>query len=180
MDTVITDVFEPEPEIYTDEDARIYSSKLSNLSPRELCTELSNVMSARHNVMITPSGLNDYSKNRKLQDDLIIRALAICVFVYGESSVFGYKDGEMGATCELMVNLDSQIAERDLDPSDHGLALIKRLGTFLMPNADPLLKIEEALGLITVDHDAENRKQQIVSELYDLEGNIVKSGKENR
>ncbi len=134
--TVITPVFEPVPELQSEEGVRIYLSKLSELSHSDLCSELSNVMAAKHNLMLVPSGLNDYDKKQEIVTDLTDKATAICIFEFGQSVIFGYADGDLRPFNELLNNIDEDVAQQNLSPDQHGSMILHRLKERLLPESN--------------------------------------------
>ncbi len=134
--TVITPAFEPIPELQTEEGVRIYLSKLSELSRSDLCSELSNVLAAKHNLMMVPSGINDYAEKQEIVTDLTDKATAICIFEFGQSIIFGYADGDLRPFNELLNNIDEDVAQQNLSPDQYGSMILHRLKERLLPESN--------------------------------------------
>lgn len=133
MSTIITCPFEPTPELQSEDGVLLYLSKLSKLSPQELCSELSNVMAAKHNQMMHPAGLNEYQQKQTIVTDLTDKATAICMHQFGQASVFGAFGGDLRQLNELINTLDEQVAQHDLEPEQHGAMLLEKLAEILRP-----------------------------------------------
>jgi hypothetical protein len=78
-----------------------------------------------------PTGLNDFHKTQTLVTDLTDKSTAICIFVFGQSAVFGYGGGDLNSLNDLINNIDDEIANLDLKPEQHGEQLLKRIGDYL-------------------------------------------------
>lgn len=133
MSTIITCPFEPIPELQSEDGVLLYLSKLSKLSPQELCSELSNVMAAKHNQMIHPAGLNEYQQKQTIVTDLTDKATAICMHQFGQASVIGAFGSDLRQLNELINTLDEQVAQHDLEPEQHGAMLLEKLAEILRP-----------------------------------------------
>ena len=127
-DLTLTSTFEPKPELQSEKGVRNYMLKLSKLTSSDLRVEFSNVMAAKHNLMMFPSGANDYREKQAMVTDVTDKATAICIFVFGQSAVFGYADRDLSSFNELINNIDNEIAHPDLSPEQHGALLLKKLG----------------------------------------------------
>lgn len=127
----LTSPFEPKPELKSIIGVRRYLSKLSKLSSSDLCVEFSNVMSAKHNIMMQPPGLNAYNSKQKIVTDLTDKATAICIFLFGKPAVFGFAGGDLRSLNELINTIDNEVAQLDLNPEEHGSLLINRLREYL-------------------------------------------------
>lgn len=121
----LTSVAEPRVELQTEKGVRNYLSKLSRLKRSDLCVEFSNVMAAKHNLMMFPSGINEYQEKQEIVTDLTDKSTAICIFVFGQPAVFGYADGDLSSFNELINKIDNQIAHPDLSPEQHGNLLLQ-------------------------------------------------------
>jgi hypothetical protein len=135
MSTIITCPFEPTPELQTEDGVLRYLSKLSKLSPKDLCSELSNVMAAKHNHMMLPAGLNEYANKQAVVTDLTDKATAICIHQFGQATVFGVFGGDLRQLNGLLNSLDEQVAQHDLEPDQHGAMLLEKLGDILQPES---------------------------------------------
>ncbi|WP_321405867.1 hypothetical protein [Tolumonas auensis] len=136
MSTIITCPFEPTPELQSEEGVRIYFSKLSTLSRSDLCSELSNVMAAKYNQMMVPSGLNEYTQKQAIVTDLTDKATTICIFEFGQATVFGFAGGDLRALNELLNNIDEEVAQHDLEPDRHGAMILRKLSEILLPETN--------------------------------------------
>lgn len=131
MSTIITSPIEPTPELQSEEGARIYLSKLSELSRSDLCTELSNVMAAKHNLMMVPSRPAEAIEKQKIVSDLTDKAVTICILEFGKSVVFGWGNGDLQPFNELLNDFDQEVAKQDFAPAEHGNALLYALDKFI-------------------------------------------------
>lgn len=130
-DAVITNPFEPSADVQSVEGLRRYISKLSKLSHAELCVELSNVMSAKHNLMFFPTSLQGYAEKQTLVTDLTDKAMWICVNIFGQGAVSRFTQDNPTRLNELINELDAQVSQQDLKPEQHGASLLSKLGEFL-------------------------------------------------
>ncbi len=131
MSTIITSPIEPTPELQSDEGASIYLSKLSELSRSDLCAELSNVMAAKHNLMMVPTRATEAIEKQMIISDLTDKAAIICILEFGKSVVFGWGNGDIQQFNALLNDFDQEIAKQDRDPSDHGHCLLYALNKFI-------------------------------------------------
>ncbi len=131
MPTIITSPIDPTPELQSEEDVRIYLSKLSDLSRSELCAELSNVMAAKHNLIMVPSSPAEAIEKQKIVSDLTDKAATICILEFGQSVVFGWGDGDLQPFNELLNDFDQEVAKQDYSPAEHGNALLYALNKFI-------------------------------------------------
>lgn len=130
-DVVITNPFEPSADVQSVDGTLLYISELSKLSHAELCVELSNVMSAKHNLMFSPTSINEYSEKQTLITDLTDKALWICVNMFGQDAVSSFNGNNPSRLNELINELDKDVAQRDLKPDEHGACLLSKLGEIL-------------------------------------------------
>lgn len=124
---VITPVFDPKAEMQSKEGAEKYLSRISSLSPSDLCAELSNVLAAKHNLTMMPVRPDNYQKTQALVTDLTDKATVICMFAFGQQKVIDYGEGDTRKFNILLNELDSEIMMLDLKPQQHGEQLLKRL-----------------------------------------------------
>lgn len=130
----ITDPFEPSAEVQTVEGLRLYLSKLSKLSHEEVCVELSNVMSAKHNLMFLPTSIHEYAEKQTLVTDLTDKALWICINVFGQGPVSNFNKNNPSRLNEQINKLDEQVSQHDLKPEQHGARVLQKLGEILTPD----------------------------------------------
>ena len=131
MSTIITSPIEPISELQSEEGVRIYQSKLSELSRSDLCTELSNVMAAKNNLMMVPSSPAEVIEKQKIVSDLTDKAATICILEFGKSVIFGWGNGDLQPFNALLNDFDHEIAKQDREPSDHGHCLLYALNKFI-------------------------------------------------
>lgn len=124
---IITSPVNPEVEVQSEEGLLNYFSKISKLSHSDLCIELSNVMAAKYNLMIIPAGINEFQEKQQVVTDLTDKAIAICILKFGQSVVFGYKDGDLRSFNELVNTIDEEVASLNLNPMKHGCILLEKL-----------------------------------------------------
>lgn len=127
MKKIITDINKLTLELQSVKGVLNYQSKLSELTRSDLCTELSNVMAAKHNLMMFPSGLDEYFEKQKIVTDLTDKATAICFFEFGQSVVLDYASGDLRPFNELVNNINEEVARQKMNPEQHGSMLLYRL-----------------------------------------------------
>ncbi|WP_445772059.1 hypothetical protein [Rheinheimera sp.] len=127
----VTSPFEPKPELQSEQGVLSYLAKISNFDRQTLCVEFANVRAAKHNLISMPSGLNDFQEVQTLVTDLTDKSVAICMFVFGQPTVFGYGGGDLSSFNELVNKIDDSVASLNLEPEQHGHQLLKRLGEHL-------------------------------------------------
>lgn len=164
MSTIITCPFKPIPELQSEDGISLYLSKLSQLSPQELYSELSNVMTAKHNQMMNPAGFNDYQQKQVIVTDLTDKVIAICLHKFGQASIFGVFGSDIRQLNELINTLDEQVAQRELEPEQHGAMLLDKLAEILQPATQEAEDewLEELLSY-TSDKDA-NKSYELLKE----------------
>jgi uncharacterized tellurite resistance protein B-like protein len=136
MTTIITSPFEPKPELQTEEGVQSYLAKLSKLSRSDLCIELCSVMAAKHNSMMMPAGLNEYSEKQAIVTDLTDKATAICIFEFGQAPVFGFAGGDLSQLNELINSIDEGVAQQNLEPEEHGSMILHKLSEIFRPESN--------------------------------------------
>jgi len=124
---IITSPINPEAEVQTEEGILTYFSKISKLSHPDLCTELSNVMATKHNLMMLPAGINEFQEKQQIVTDLTDKAVAICILKFGRSIIFEYGNGDLRPFNELVNSIDEEVASLNLNPMKHGCTLLDRL-----------------------------------------------------
>ena len=117
---VITSPFEPTVDVQSEDGIRNYFSKISQLSHTSVCIELSNVMSAKHNLIAMPSGISSFSNTQKLVTDLTDKALLVCIYKFGRESILEYANGDISEFNQLVNDIDAKVARLDLAPAQHG------------------------------------------------------------
>lgn len=133
-DFIITDPFEPSPELQSIEGVQLYQSKLSKLSESEISIELSNVMTAKHNQMMLPASIDEYVDKQALVSDLTDKAMWICVTLFGQDAISAYAGDNLTRLNQLINELDNDVAQQDLEPEPHGSKLIRKLEDVLSPD----------------------------------------------
>jgi len=131
MRAIITSPIEPKPELQSEEAVVIYLSKLSELSRSDLCEELSNVMAAKHNLMMVPSTPAEALVKQQIISDLTDKSVTICILEFGQSVVFDWGNGDIKPFVELLNDFDQEVATQDLPPAEHGNALLYALNKFI-------------------------------------------------
>jgi hypothetical protein len=84
-------------------------------------------MSAKNNLMFMPTGLNDFQKFQTLVTDLTDKALAICIFSFGQAAILNYCGGDARIFNKLVNETEKIVAGLDLEPEHHGEQLLNRL-----------------------------------------------------
>ena len=125
---IFTPPFDPAPEIQTAEDGQNYYAKVVQLDHQDLCIELSNVMAAKHNKRLVPSGLLNYSENQTIVTDLTDKAAVICFVQFGQSTILEYGSGDLRQFNALVNEVDKEVAQQDLEPVLHGNTMLEILG----------------------------------------------------
>ena len=131
MTTVITPPENPTPELQSEEGIRIYVSKLQRLTRSDLCAELSNVMAAKHNLMMIPVGVDKALEKQKVVTDLTDKAVFICILEFGHEVVFDYGGRDIQKFNELVNKIDEEVAQQDMDPDQHGSIMLRKLSEYL-------------------------------------------------
>ena len=128
MSTIITTPYKPAAEIQTEEGINNYLSKLASLDQSEVCIELSNVLAAKHNLTMIPSGMNDFSENQNMVTDLTDKVVLICFLAFGRDRVFGYSGrNDLRPFNQLVNEIDEAVVQQDLEPELHGHAMLSAL-----------------------------------------------------
>jgi len=125
--TIITSSFEPKIDVQSEASALNYLDKISKLSSVDLCIELSNVMSAKHNLTAIPSGIDVFSKTQKLVTDLTDKALIIFMEKFGREIILKYSDGDIRKFNQLVNDIDMDVARLDLAPAHHGKTMFDKI-----------------------------------------------------
>ena len=125
---VITSPDKPTPDLQSEEGARNYYAKVLKLNRLDVCIELSNVMAAKHNKRLVPSGLLNYSENQTIVNDLTDKAAVICFVQFGQSTILEYGSGDLRQFNALVNKVDKEIAQQDLEPVLHGNTMLEILG----------------------------------------------------
>lgn len=138
MTTIITPPIEPKPELQTEEGLLSYLSKLSELSRSDLCIELSNVLAAKHNLMMIPAGISEYSEKQVTVTDLTDKVTAICIFEFGQASLVELA-GDGGENLRhlngLINSIDEEVAQQELEPEEHGSMMLRKLSEIFRPES---------------------------------------------
>jgi len=137
-DAIFTSPFEPTIEVQSVDGVRRYCDRLSKLSYPDICKELSNVMSAKHNLTFVPTPLHEYAEKQARVTDLTDKALWICVHVFGQDAVTNINKRNPSQLNELINELDQEVSQKDLEPEKHGAALLSKLGEVLRPDVTKL------------------------------------------
>jgi hypothetical protein len=129
MKTIITPSIEPTPEVDTEAGRATYVLKLNLISRSDLCTELSNVMAARHNLMMIPTKVAEAIEKQRVMSDVIDKSALICVHVFGGQAISEYcSNGDLSVFIQLIHNIDEEVAQQDMDPDQHGSIMLRKLG----------------------------------------------------
>lgn len=143
-DAVFTSPLQPTIEVQSVDGMRRYCERLAEFSYPDICKELSNVMSAKHNLMFIPTPLPEYAEKQARVTDLTDKALWICVRVFGQDAVTNINKKNPSQLNELINELDQEVSQKDLEPEMHGAALLSKLGEVLRPGDTK--RDEQALG----------------------------------
>jgi len=128
---ILTSLHNPFPEVQSEEGMRHYLFKVSKLTRSDLCIELSNVMAAKHNLMIFPSGINEASEKQEKVTDLTDKAVLICFNEFGQDVIFNYGNRDIRVFNELVNNIDEEVAQENLYPAKHGDKILQKLSQVL-------------------------------------------------
>lgn len=126
-DNDLTSPFEPTPELQSEDGVKSYMLKISKFNHSKFCIELSNVMSAKYNLMSMPTGLNNFHEVQALVTDLTDKALAIFIVAFGQPAILRVCNGDLRVFNELVNKTDEIVANLDLEPERHGEQLLNRL-----------------------------------------------------
>lgn len=149
MTTVITPFLNPIPEIQTEEEVRTYVLKLQKLTRSALCTELSNVMTAKHNLMMIPMEADKALEQQKIVTDLTDKAVYICILEFGHEVVLDYGDRNIRLFNELVNKIDEEVGQQYMDPDQHGSIMLLKLSESLKNN-DESDRLNTEIRLIDV------------------------------
>lgn len=133
-DATFTSPFEPIVEVQSVDGVRQYCDRLSKFSYPDICIELSNVMSAKHNLMSIQTPLSEFAEKQTRVTDLTDKALWICIRVFGQDAVTNINKNNPSQLNELINELDQEVAQKDLEPEKHGATLLSKLGEMLEPD----------------------------------------------
>ncbi len=134
MTTVITSPHNPIPEIQTEEEVHTYVLKLQKLTRSEFCAELSNVMAAKHNLMMIPDGADKALEKQTIVTDLTDKAVYICILEFGHEVVLDYGGRNIRLFNELVKKIDEEVAQQDMDPEQHGSIMLRKMSEILKIN----------------------------------------------
>lgn len=109
----------------------MYSAKLNNASDIELYTELSNVMSAKHNLMMFPMSILERNEKQKIITDLTDKSTTIFMHKLGRDKLIEFSKGNLETFNSLVNTLDNQVSQLNLPPEEHGHLLIKTIEEML-------------------------------------------------
>lgn len=129
--TVLTSPYDTVPEVQSEEGIRHYQLRISKLSRVDLCIELSNVMAAKHNLMLMPASPNEFVEKQAKVTDLTDKAVIICMHEFGQEVVMNYTGMDLRKFNELVITLDEKLAQENLHPEQHGKKLLLNLSQFL-------------------------------------------------
>lgn len=149
MKTVITSPYIPVAEIQSEEGVSAYVSKLQKLTRAEFCTELSNVMAAKHNLIMIPAGADKALEKQKIVTDLIDKAVYICILEFGHEVILGYGGRDIRKFNILINKIDGDVAQKDMEPDQHGSVLLSKLSEILKTN-DESKRLNKGLRLVDV------------------------------
>jgi hypothetical protein len=132
MKIVLTSPYDTIVEVQSKEGVQNYLFRLSKLTGSDLYIELSNVIAAKHNLMIVPSNLNEAKQKQEKVTDLTDKALLICIYKFGQDVVMDYDNGnDMRKINELVNNIDEEVAYKELYPEQHGRMMLQKLSQVL-------------------------------------------------
>ena len=128
---IFTSPFTPKIEVQDQQGVELYILKLSKFSYDEVCTELSNIGTARHNIMLHPTGISDYAEKQNLISDLNDKWLIIFTTVLGQETIMNYISdtcsGDIRLFTKLLDTIDNEVSQLDLSPEKYGKKLIDRV-----------------------------------------------------
>jgi len=124
---ILTSIHNTVPEVQSEEGVRQYLFKVSKLTHSDLCIELSNVLAAKHNLMMMPSGINEAREKQEKVTDLTDKAVLICFNEFGQEVILNYGNRDIRNFNELVNNIDEEVAQEELYPEQHGSQVLKKL-----------------------------------------------------
>lgn len=131
-DIVFTSPSEPKLELQSRAEALEYVAKLKKLTRREdVYTELANVMAAKRTLMSGPSSVSAIELRQKLVTEMTDKATWICGLVLSTNAIVGHFGTDLREFNGLVMELDKQIAARNLEPAKHGEMLLSNLREYL-------------------------------------------------
>lgn len=123
----ITDSYAPKQEVHTQQGVMKYLKDISRLSYENLCIEFSNVMAAKHNLTMVPSGINNAAENQRIVTDLVDKAFLICICKFGQERVSNFAKNDLTRVNKLIIQCDQEVAAHPVLPHEHGLRLFNKL-----------------------------------------------------
>ncbi len=129
--TVLTSPYNTVPELQSEEGLRHYLLRLSKLTRSDLCIELSNVLAAKHNLMLLPSSINEFREKQEKVTDLTDKAVAICIQEFGPDIIMNYGGRDLSKFNELVNSIDAEVAQENLYPQQHGSEILNKLSQTL-------------------------------------------------
>jgi len=127
----ITDSYAPKQEVHTQQGVMKYLKDISRLSYENLCIEFSNVMAAKHNLTMVPSGINNAAENQRIVTDLVDKAFLICICKFGQERVSNFAKNDLTRVNKLINQCDQEVAANPVWPDEHGLLLFNKLEQYL-------------------------------------------------
>jgi hypothetical protein len=121
----------PKPEVQSIEGIKNYLYQISKLSRYDLYTELSNVLAAKHNLLIIGNPITEQAKVQAKVTDLTDKVVLICIHEFGRDTVMNYANGNIRKFNQLVNNIDEEIAQEDLAPIQHGMRVLQKLSQVL-------------------------------------------------
>lgn len=135
MSIVITSPVEPEFLLEDPVAAQGYFMAVVGLSYEEQCVELSNVMSAKYNLMQPSFGVNgftEFEQRQALITDLTDRVLLLLISVIGRDPIFAKYGTDLRRMNEEFHAVDEEVMLlSDLNPEEYGHELYTRFSKIL-------------------------------------------------
>ncbi|MCP4596147.1 hypothetical protein [Neptuniibacter sp.] len=126
---IITSPMQKSTDVHDEKGIENYVTRLSKLSAIDLCTELSNVLSAKHNLTSMPASIISFSETQAVVTDLVDKATLICFLVIGQKEILEYCNDDLRDFNRLVEDIDNRVASRDLTPATHGRELLNELAS---------------------------------------------------
>lgn len=124
---IITSPYDTMPEVQTPDGFKNYHSKISELIQSDVCIELSNVLAAKHNLMLLPSSINKAAEKQKKVTDLTDKVVIICMQQFGQEVILSYGNRNIRKFNELVNMIDAEVAQLELGPFHHGNKILEML-----------------------------------------------------
>jgi len=124
---IITSPYDTMPEVQTSDGFKSYLFKISELIQSDVCIELSNVLAAKHNLMLLPNPINEAAEKQKKVTDLTDKVVIICMQQFGQEVILSYGNRNIRKFNELVNTIDAEVAQLELGPFQHGNKMLEMM-----------------------------------------------------